>query len=173
MQLPAHASRGRPTRASFMPISGAPAIDPDRRTFVASALAFFLSGVAAQAQDAGLTREKLDALIEKTLAEPDTTPIARPAILGFLEPKLTTKSIERGEPAHKHGFMVVIPRHEDGLIFFEGKDADPFFFAMHRTGDHLNRVASAINRNGELANWSGKEADDNFASQKAFWAGET
>ncbi len=150
-----------------------PAVRADRRAFVASGLAFFLSGLAAHAQDAVLTREKLDALIEKTLAEPDTTPIARPAILGFLEPKLATKSIERGDTAHKHGFMVVIPRREDGLILFEGKDADPFFFAMHRTGEHLNRVASAINRNGELSNWSGREAEENFASQKAFWAGET
>jgi hypothetical protein len=150
-----------------------PARRPDRRAFVASGLAFFLSGVAAHAQDSTLTREKLDALIQKTLAEPDTTPIARPAILGFLEPKLATKSIESGEPAHKHGFMVVIPRHEDGLIFFEGKDAEPFFFAMHRTGEHLNRVASAINRNGDLSNWSGPEAEKSFADQKVFWAGET
>ena len=144
----------------------------DRRTFVASGLAFFLSGVAAHAQDAALTRDKLDALIQKTLAAPDTIPIARPAILAFLEPTLTTKSIASGEPAHKHGFMVVIPRHEDGLIFFEGKDADPFFFAMHRTGEHLNRVASAINRNGELSNWSGPEAEKSFADQKTFWASE-
>jgi hypothetical protein len=150
-----------------------PARQANRRAFVASGLAFFLSGVAAYAQDAGLTREKLDALIEQTLGEPGTTPIARPAILGFLEQKLTTKSIERGEPAHKHGFMVVIPRHEDGLIFFEGKDADPVFFAMHRTGEHLNRVASALNRNGDLSNWSGPEAEENFAEQKSFWAGET
>ena len=150
-----------------------PVRQADRRAFVASGLAFFLSSVAAHAQDAGLTRDKLNALIEKTLAEPDTTPIARPAILGFLEPKLTTKSIERGDPAHKHGFMVVIPRHEDGLIFFEGKDADPFFFAMHRTGEHLNRVASAVNRNGELSNWSGPEAEANFADQKVFWASES
>ena len=124
-----------------------PAPQANRRAFVASGLAFFLSGLAAHAQDAGLTHEKLDALI-------------------------TTKSIERGEPAHKHGFMVVIPRHEDGLIFYEGKDADPFFFAMHRTGEHLNRVASAINRNGDLSNWSGPEAETNFADQKTFWAGE-
>ncbi|HLH90359.1 MAG TPA: hypothetical protein VKX28_18055 [Xanthobacteraceae bacterium] len=150
-----------------------PARQANRRAFVASGLAFFLSGLAAQAQDAGLTREKLEALIERTLAAPDTTPIARPAILGFLEQKLTTKSIERGEPAHKHGFMVVIPRREDGLIFFEGKDADPFFFAMHRSGEHLNRVASAINRNGDLSNWSGPEAEQNFADQKAFWASES
>jgi hypothetical protein len=150
-----------------------PARQANRRAFVASGLAFFLSGLAAHAQDAGLTREKLEALIERTLAAPDTTPIARPAILGFLEQKLTTKSIERGEPAHKHGFMVVIPRREDGLIFFEGKDADPFFFAMHRSGEHLNRVASAINRNGDLSNWSGPEAEQNFADQKAFWASES
>jgi|HubBroStandDraft_6_1064221.scaffolds.fasta_scaffold359797_2 hypothetical protein len=172
MHLPAHAGRACPTRASLMPISGKPKIATDRRAFVASGLAFFLSALAAHAQDGGLTREKLESLISKTLAEPDTTPIARPAILGFLEPKLATKSIERGEPADKHGFMVVIPHHEDGLIFFQGKDADPFFFAMHRTGEHLNRVASAINRNGELSNWSGPEAEENFASQKAFWAGE-
>src|ERR1700721_667886 len=97
-----------------------PAAGTARRKCAASRLAFFLSGLAAHAQDGGLTREKLDSLIQKTLAEPDTTPIARPAILGFLEPKLATKSIERGEPADKHGFMVVIPRHEAGLIFFQG-----------------------------------------------------
>ena len=56
-----------------------PAARTDRRQFVASGLAFFLSGLAAHAQDGGLTREKLDSLIQKTLAEPDTTPIARPA----------------------------------------------------------------------------------------------
>ena len=149
-----------------------PALRPDRRTIVAAGLAWFLTGVAARAENAVLTPDKLKRLIDKALAEPDTTPIARPAILGFMEPKLTTKSIESGPANNKHGFMVVIPRHEDGLVFFEGKDENPFFFAMHRTGEHLNRVASAINRNGELANWSGPEAEQSFASQKAFWAGE-
>jgi hypothetical protein len=44
---------------------------------------------------------------------------------------------------------------------------------MHRTGEHLNRVSSAINRNGDLSNWSGPEAEQNFADQKAFWASES
>ncbi len=150
-----------------------PALRANRRAFVASGLAWFMSSVTARAQDGALTPDRLGALIQKTLAEPDTTPLSRPAILGFVESKLTTKSIQRGDAKSKHGFMVVIPHHEDGLVFFEGKDEDPFFFALHRTGEHLNRVTSAINRNGDLANWSGKEADDNFASQKAYWAGET
>jgi hypothetical protein len=150
-----------------------PALRTDRRAFVASALAWFMSAVAARAQDGMLKPDKLGALIERALAEPDMTPLSRPAILGFVEPKLATKSIQRGENGNKHGLMVVIPRHEDGLIFFEGKDENPFFFAMHRTGEHLNRIASAVNRNGDLASWSGQEADDNFAGQKAFWAGET
>jgi hypothetical protein len=150
-----------------------PALRANRRAFVASGLAWFMSTLAARAQGGVLTPDKLGALVEKTLAEPDTTPLARPAILAFAESKLTTKSIQRGDASSKHGFMVVVPQHEDGLIFFEGKDENPFFFAMHRTGEHLNRVTSAINRNGELASWLGTEADDNFASQKAFWAGET
>jgi len=150
-----------------------PALRANRRAFVASALAWFMSAVAARAQDGMLKPDRLDALIQEALAESDTTPLSRPAILGFTEPKLTTKSIQRGEARNKHGLMVVLPRHEDGLIFFEGKDDNPFFFAMHRTGEHLNRVASAVNRNGDLSNWSGQEADDNFASQKAFWASET
>jgi hypothetical protein len=143
------------------------ALRPDRRRLVAAGIAFFMSGVAARAQDETLTRDKLARLIAKTLAEPDTTPLARPHILAFTEDKLTTKSIERGDDAHKYGFMVVA----DGIVLFEGKNQNPFFFAMHRTGEHLNRVASAINRNGELSNWSGPEALENFASQKAFWAG--
>jgi hypothetical protein len=144
----------------------------DRRAFVASGLAWFVSAVAARAQEAALTPDKLGTLIQKTLAEPDTAPLSRPAVLRFAEPKLATKSILRGDAANKHGFMVVVPRHDDGLIFFVGKDENPFFFAIHRTGEHLNRVASAVNRNGDLSGWSGQEADDNFASQKAFWAGE-
>jgi hypothetical protein len=149
-----------------------PAPWADRRAVVASGLAWFVSAVAARAQEAALTSDKLGALIQKTLAEPDTAPLSRPAILGFAEPKLTAKSILRGDAANKHGVMVIVPRHGDGIIFFEGKDETPFFFAIHRTGEHLNRIASAVNRNGDLSRWSGKEADDNFASQKAFWAGE-
>jgi len=150
-----------------------PTLRADRRTLLAGGLAWFMSAVAARAQDGALKPDKLAALIQQVIAQPDTTPLSRPAILGFAEPRLTTKSIQRGPTGNKHGFMVIIPRHEDGLIFFDGKDENPFFFAMHRTGEHLNRVASAVNRNGDLANWSGQEADDNFAGQKAFWASET
>jgi hypothetical protein len=149
-----------------------PALRTDRRAMLAAGLAWFLSGVAARGADSVLTPEKLKRLIDKALAETETTPITRPAILGFMEPKLATKSIESGPADNKHGFMVVVPRHDDGLVFFEGKDQDPFFFAMHRTGEHLNRVASAVNRNGDLANWSGPEAEQSFASQKTYWAGE-
>ena len=65
--------------------------------------------------------------------------------------------------------MVIIPRREDGLIFFHGSDK-PLFFAIHRTGSRINRVASAINRDGKLEKWSGVDADRDFAAQLAFWA---
>jgi len=148
-----------------------PALRADRRALLASGFAWLASSVAARAEDATLTGEKLDALVRKTLAEPDTTPLSRARILGFSEEKLTTRSIEVGDESHKHGFMVVIPHHDDGIVFFEGS-SKPLFFAVHRTGEHLRRVASVRNRDGALSEWSGPEAEEHFASQKAFWAGQ-
>jgi hypothetical protein len=144
----------------------------DRRALVGSSLAWFLLGLPAGAAAAVLTPDKLKSLVARTLAETDTTPLSRPHILGFTEDKLVTRSIESGDHVHKHGFMVVIPHHADGIVMFEGKDDKPLFFAIHRTGEHLNRVASAINRDGQLSNWSGAEAEKHFAEQKSFWAGQ-
>jgi hypothetical protein len=157
-----------------------------RRIFLGSGLAWALSSVVAAAQkfekppssrvgpppaDSGgtLDADKLEALIKLALAETDETPLSRPAILGLGSTKLTTKSIERTPPGEKYGFMVVVPRRDDGLIFFRGSDK-PLFFAIHRTGAGLNRIISAINRNGNLEKWTGADADADFAKQLAFWA---
>jgi hypothetical protein len=156
-----------------------------RRIFLGSGLAWALSTIAAAAQkmekppssridvapaDTGsLDADKLEALIQLALAEPDESPLSRPAILGLGTTKLTTKSIERTPPGEKYGFMVIIPRRDDGLIFFRGADK-PLFFAIHRTGAGLNRIVSAINRNGNLEKWTGADADADFAKQLAFWA---
>jgi hypothetical protein len=162
-----------------------------RRTFLGSGLAWALSPVAAQAQRSdrppsarggtlpstgggstggSLDADKLEALVQQALAEPDETPLSRPAILKLGSTKLTTKSLERTESGgDKYGFMVIIPRRDDGLIFFRGADK-PLFFSIHRTGAGLRRLNSAINRGGELEEWSGSEADADFAKQLAFWA---
>jgi hypothetical protein len=157
-----------------------------RRTFVGSGLAWLASAISAEAQrgapdadrppssrggvPATGTRDadKLESLIRLALAEPDETPLSRPAILGLGSEKLTTKSLERTEPGGKYGFMVIIPPRDDGLVFFRGADK-PLFFAIHRTGTRLNRVASAINRNGNLEKWWGADAEADFAKQLAFW----
>ena len=161
-----------------------------RRIFLGGGLAWAFAAIPAAAQkmekppsarggavapepaprDAGtLDADKLEALIKLALAETDETPLSRPAILGLGSTKLTTKSIERTPSGEKYGFMVVIPRRDDGLIFFRGSDK-PLFFSIHRTGAGLNRVASAINRDGKLEKWTGAEADADFAKQLAFWA---
>ena len=159
-----------------------------RRTLLGSGLAWLLSSISAEAQSggradrppsagagvgpsrsAGMNGDKLEALVRLALAEPDETPLSRPAILGLGPDKLTTKSIERTPPGEKYGFMVITPRREDGLIFFRGSDK-PLFFAIHRTGSRLRRVASAINRDGKLEVWAGADADRDFAKQLAFWA---
>ena len=161
-----------------------------RRIFLGSGLAWALSAISAQAQksekppsarggvvapepgprDADkLDADKLEALINLALAETDETSLSRPAILGLGSTKLTTKSIERTPPGEKYGFMVIVPRRDDGLIFFRGTDK-PLFFSIHRTGVGLNRVSSAINRDGKLEKWTGAEADADFAKQLAFWA---
>jgi hypothetical protein len=158
-----------------------------RRIFLGSGLAWALSAMSAEAQksekppsarggavapaesSATLDADKLEALIQLALAETDETPLSRPAILGLGSTKLTTKSIERTPPGEKYGFMVIVPRRDDGLIFFRGTDK-PLFFSIHRTGAGLNRVSSAINRNGTLEKWTGAEADADFARQLAFWA---
>ncbi len=158
-----------------------------RRTFVGSGLAWVLSSVSAGAQSAGrdagppstgggapsaaesFDADKLDELIKLALAEPDETPLSRPAILGLGAEPLKTKSIERTPPGEKYGFMVVIPQRDDGLIFFRGSDK-PLFFAIHRTGSSMKRMASAINRDGKLEKWTGTAADKDFAKQLAFWA---
>jgi len=156
-----------------------------RRAFLGGGLAWVVSVISAEAQPSdrppsarggvppaasgSLDAEKLEALIQKALAEPDETPLSRPAVLGLGAEPLTTKSIERTPPGEKYGFMVVIPQREDGLIFFRGSDK-PLFFAIHRTGSRLNRVSSAINRDGKLEAWAGDDADRDFARQLAFWA---
>jgi hypothetical protein len=111
-----------------------------RRTFAGSGLAWVLSSISAVAQTAGrdaggkgtgggatsrsnrFDADKLKELIALALAEPDTTPLSRPAILGLGSNPLTTKSIERTPPGEKYGFMVIIPRREDGVVFFRGSD---------------------------------------------------
>jgi hypothetical protein len=162
-----------------------------RRTLLGTGVAWLLSSVVAAAQGSGrdadrppsarggggaapsastsLDAGKLKALIALALAEPDETPLSRPAILGLGADPLKTKSIERTPPGEKYGFMVIIPQREDGLIFFRGSDK-PLFFAIHRTGSSIKRVASAINRDGKLEKWSGADADKDFAKQLAFWA---
>ena len=158
-----------------------------RRTFVGSGLAWVVSSMSAAAQGGGrsadrppsarsgaaapamLDADALERLIQQALAEPDETPLSRPAILGLGSDKLTTKSLEREQPGEKYGFMVIIPFRNDGLIFFRGADK-PMFFAIHRTGSRMDRIASAINRNGSLEKWTGPDADADFAKQVAFWA---
>ena len=161
-----------------------------RRIFLGGGLAWALSAISAEAQKSekppssragggadvpassgSMDADKLEALVQKALAEPDETPLSRPAILGLGSTKLTTKSIERTPPDEKYGFMVIVPRRDDGLIFFRGSDK-PLFFAIHRTGVGLNRITSAINRDGKLEKWSGAEADADFAKQLAFWAAQ-
>ena len=152
-----------------------------------SGLAWVLSSIPAGAQSAGrdagrpstgggatggskrFDADKLKELIALALAEPDETPLSRPAILVLGEVPLTTKSIERTPPGEKYGFMVIIPQRDDGLIFFRGKDK-PLFFAIHRTGSRMKRVSSAKNRDGKLEVWAGADADKDFATQLAFWA---
>jgi hypothetical protein len=163
-----------------------------RRAFVSSGLAWVLSSLPAAAQKAGsesapppatgggagsgsrrFDAGKLKELIALALAEPDTTPLSRPAILGLGSEPLTTKSLERTPPGEKYGFMVIIPQRDDGIIFFRGKDEEkdkPLFFAIHRTGSSLKRVSSAQNRGGKLEVWAGADADRDFAKQLAFWA---
>jgi hypothetical protein len=158
-----------------------------RRSLVGSGLAWAVSAVSAGAQSAGrdagrpspgggaassskrFDADKLKELIALALAEPDETPLSRPAILGLGENPLTTKSIERTPPGEKYGFMVIIPRREDGLIFFRGQDK-PLFFAIHRTGSSMKRVSSAKNNEGKLEVWAGADAAKDFAKQLAFWA---
>jgi hypothetical protein len=168
-----------------------PGLRTGRRAFVGGGLAWLIAAMPAAAQrapDAGKGKgddapapapapagaDKLDAdglerLIAKALAEPDETPLSRPAILGLGDKKLTTKSIEHQEPGEKYGFMVVIPRRDTGLIFFRGVEK-PSFYAVHLTGAHLQRVSSAINRNGKLEKWTGKDADADFTKQTTYWA---
>ena len=152
-----------------------------------SGLAWVVSSISAAAQSAGrdagrptagggatsgstrMDADKLKALIALALAEPDETPLSRPAILGLGADPLKTKSIERTPPGEKYGFMVIIPQRDDGLVFFRGSDK-PLFFAIHRTGSGMKRVASAINRDGKLEVWAGADADRDFAKQLAFWA---
>src|SRR5690349_14459978 len=102
---------------------GTPMIVPearqfDRRAFLGNSLLLFLCGLPDVVQGAELTRGKLDLLVQRALNESDTTPLSRPSILGLADRSLTTKSIVRGDRIHKYGFMVIVPRRSDGLVFF-------------------------------------------------------
>jgi hypothetical protein len=99
----------------------------DRRVFVGTGIAWLACCIAADAR-AALSAQKLESLIQLALRERDITPVSRPAILGFTESKLETRSIEDVKPGEKHGFMVVIPRRDDGLLIFRGAEKPVLFF---------------------------------------------
>jgi len=154
-------------------------VDFDRRSLLIG-LSTSLVGLALPAHALELTTSKVEQIIQLALKKQKTTPLSRADILGFTEERLTTKSIEISVLRNKHGFMVVIPQQADGLVLFatqstgkplsaEGANK-PLSFGIHRTGKDLTRIASALNQGGTLVQWSGPEAEHDFAEQIAFWA---
>ena len=141
----------------------------DRRALFGSGLAWLMSGLPVDAQDASLSAEKLERMIQAALADQETIQFSRPAILGFTDSKLVAHQLAYSANNTNYYFSIFVPQREDGLVFSKGQDK-PLFFAMHRTGKHLKRLVSATNRNGNLVGWYGPDADADFAEQKAYWA---
>jgi hypothetical protein len=141
----------------------------DRRALLGSGLAALASVIPADAQNAELSADKLESLIARAMADKETIAFSRPAILGFTESKLVAHQLAYEYQSTNYYFSVFVPRREDGIVFSKGQDK-PLSFSMHRTGPHLKRMVSALNRGGNLVSWYGPEADADFAEQKAYWA---
>jgi hypothetical protein len=157
----------------------------DRRIALSGGLAWLAAGFPAYAQqgrapdrrsmeDSGggqaLSPEKLEALISEALSKTSEIQFARPWILGYPEgKKLVTRQVKRTIRGADYYSALAVPREDDGIMFFRGTDK-PLSFAMHRTGTHLRRLVSALNKDGNLNQWSGPEADADFQSQLAAWA---
>jgi hypothetical protein len=125
----------------------------------------------AWAQAPRPTRAKLLRMVSKAFADPQPMRFSRPQIIGF-QGELVTRQVGYRSGDVIHYFAVADPRRADDLVFFT-QDQGAKIFRMHRTGMHLNRVASAINdqnRSDGLIVWAGPECDNDFASQLAYWA---
>ena len=128
----------------------------DRRSLLAGGLAAVTTSTLASALTPRLTQKRLAAMIKQALSESKDIKFARPDILGLHE--LVAREITRKAPNTNYWFAAGVPERENTLVFFRGREK-PVSFAMHRTGTHLRRLASARNIKGTLTPWSGEAAD--------------
>ncbi len=129
-----------------------------------------LPGIA-WAQQPRPTADKLDRMINRAFEDPETVRWANPQIVGFTS-GFRARSLGFTEGSLEYHFHVADPRQTDDLIFFT-REPSAGFFKMHRTGMHLQRIASALNHSkqaGGLRTWSGPDCEADFAAQLAFWA---
>lgn len=135
-----------------------------RRLLLASTLA--LMGGCAQAQDERV--RKFKAWTEKVAASERITSMSNAKMLGFASDMVSRKQLGHTRDGVQRLIGVVVPEQADGIILamgFEGSKT----FNVHRTGLHLNRLASVRNLDGKMALWSGPDCDKDFQTQINFW----
>jgi hypothetical protein len=143
----------------------------DRRNLLAGLALLGIGAPAAAETGPPLSAEKLDNFVRQALESTQEIKFARPEILGFRNMAIVTRQLTRSAPNQNYYIAVVVPEIDDGIMFFRGTE-EPLSFVMHRTGKHLRRLVSARNADGQLSQWTGKPADQDFSSQLTFWSRE-
>jgi hypothetical protein len=123
-----------------------------------------------------MTAEKMRNLIDYTIKQNKTenktptrfSPATTPFLFGRADEVLILQ-IGNDDGALKERFCVTINQSQQQVVLFS-RTEDVVYF--HRTGLHLRREASAINRReGGASRWTAPDAAKDFTRQMAYWAG--
>jgi hypothetical protein len=150
-----------------------------RRSLIATGLAAGTAAIFAPAfAQEQMTAEKMKLLIDYTLkknkennkAPTRFSPTVTPFLFGSTA-EVMLHQIGNDEGALKERFGVTINLSQQQVVIFS-RTEDVVYF--HRTGLHLRREVSAINkRNGGASRWTAPEASKDFTRQMSYWAGRS
>ena len=150
-----------------------------RRSLIATGLAAGTTAVCASAfAQSQMTANKMQELINYTLkrnkadnkAPTQFSKVVTPILFGRTDEVLIFQ-VGNDEGALKERFSVTTNLNQQYVILFS-RTQDAIYF--HRTGLHLRRELSAVNRRaGGASLWTESEAAKDFARQMSYWAGRS
>jgi hypothetical protein len=142
--------------------------------FAAGTMAAFAPAFAQQQMTAGKMRELIDYTIRRNKEDNKAPTIFSKAVTPILfgrTDEIQLLQIGNDEGALKERFSVAVNLSEQDVVLFS-RTEDAIYF--HRTGVHLRRVKSAVNRReGGASLWTAPEAATDFARQMTYWAGRS
>jgi len=156
-----------------------PIVTISRRSLIATGLAAASTAVFAPAfAQSQMTAKKMQELIDYTLkrnkndnkAPTRFSQVVTPILFGSTQEVLIFQ-IGNDEGALQERFSVTINLSQQYVVLFS-RTEDVVYF--HRTGLHLRREMSAVNRRtGGASSWTEPEAAKDFARQMSYWAGRS